>query len=303
MNSRDKKLIEIILIGLLAANLLAWSVVYFFNQPHYLEVIFFDVGQGNAVLIKSPTGHYILIDSGPSAVILEKLAQEIPFWKKKIDLVIITHAHKDHFAGLADVIKRYQVEQLIWNGARENSLDFQQWQDLLRQIKTKVNVAWAGQRIKDKDLLIDILYPFFNLTDYEFEDANLSSIVVRLSFKEKTFLLMGDAYQSTEEDLIAKEKSCQEKMNYLCGMLNLDSDVLLVGHHGSKTSTSENFVRAVSPQIAVISVGQNNKFGQPASSVLDTLTKYDINILRTDLNGDIKFISDGKNLKIKTNKN
>ncbi|MGB9743434.1 MAG: ComEC/Rec2 family competence protein [Minisyncoccales bacterium] len=303
MNSRNKKFVWAILTGLLIFNFLAWSVIYHLNKPHSLEVVFFDVGQGNAALIKSTNGHYILIDSGPNASILEKLAKEIPFWQKKIDLVIITHAHKDHFAGLADVMERYRVENIIWNGARENSLDFQRWQDLISQTKSNIKIGWAGQRIKSKDFSLDILYPFFNLIDIEFKDANFSSFVLRLTYKEHSFLFMGDTYQSIEEELVSKEKFCQKEMNqenldYLCQKMHLNSDVLLVGHHGSKTSTSEQFVQAVSPQVAIISVGQNNKFGQPAQEVLDRLAKYDIRVLRTDLNGDIKIISDGKRLLI-----
>ena len=134
--------------------------------------------------------------------------------------------------------------------------------------------------------VIEILYPFESLEGKTLGDSNNTSIIIRLVFGENSFLFTGDAYQSAERELIQRE-------------INIDSDVLKVGHHGSKTSSSEEFIKKVSPEIAVIPTGKDNPYGHPHPEVLETLDKYGIRILRTDLNGDIKILCDSQSLKLK----
>ena len=283
---KKKNLALIILIILFGLNFFAWLAVYDLNQPGFLEIVFFDVGQGDAVLIKSGEGHYILIDGGPDSKILEKLSEEIPVWQKEIDLIFLTHGHDDHYSGLIDVVKRYEVKNILWNGVMGESAGFARWKDSSLDSKAETRVAFAGQRIRGKNFFIDVLHPFFSLEGMEFKDANLPSLILRLVFDETSFLLTGDAYQSIEKQLIEQAEQ-------------IESNVLKVGHHGSKTSTLEEFVKAVTPEIAIISCGENNKFGHPHPETLETLTKYGINILRTDQMGDIKILSDGEKLIIK----
>ena len=152
----------------------------------------------------------------------------------------------------------------------------------------KIIIAEAGQKIFWSENLknyIEILNPVENLEGKEFKDSNNTSIITRLIFAENSFLFTGDAYQSAEKKLIE-------------GKIELNSDVLKVGHHGSKTSTAEEFIKEVLPEIAVISVGRNNIYGHPSQETLDALGKYGISIFRTDLNGDIKIISNGINYAI-----
>lgn len=286
LTMKKKNLVFIILVILSGLNFLAWSVVYDLNQPGFLEVIFFDVGQGDAALIKSGQGHYILIDGGPDSKILEKLSEEIPVWRKEIDLIFLTHGHSDHYSGLMDVVKRYDVENILWNGVIEESAGFAEWKNSALDSKAEIRVAFAGQRIRGKDFFIDVLHPFFSLEGMEFKDANLPSLILRLVFNRTSFLFTGDAYQSVEKQLIEQVEQ-------------IESDVLKVGHHGSKTSTAEEFVKIVMPEIAIISCGENNRFGHPHFETLETLAKYGINVLRTDQTGDIKIISDGEKLIIK----
>ncbi len=300
MALQNKRFVFVVLFILLFVNFIAWAAVYDLSRPKFLEVIFFDVGQGDGALIKTAEGHYILVDGGESSKMLEKLLAEIPFWKREIDLVILSHPHYDHFGGLIDIIERYQVKNILWNGVAEDSLAFERWQESVSKSDANIIISLAGQKIKGENFFIDILYPFINLEGIEFKDANLSSIYLRLVFQKTSFLFTGDGYKSNENELVQKEIFCQENNHYLCRVMFLDSDVLKVGHHGSKTSTSEEFVSAVLPEIAVISAGKNNRYGHPHKETLDLLERYDINILRTDLNGDIKIISDGKSLIFST---
>ncbi|HUW71851.1 MAG TPA: ComEC/Rec2 family competence protein [Candidatus Humimicrobiaceae bacterium] len=272
-----------ILIGL---NILAWIVVYESSQPRFLEVNFFDVGQGDAIFIETPKSHQILIDGGPDSTILEKLAAEMPFWDRTIDLIVLTHPHSDHLKGLIDVLERYRVENILWSGVNYNSQLYQEWQKTIEKEGAEIYIAQAGQRVISSKAILEILYPFESFAGEETENLDNTSVSAKLVFEENSFLFTGDAYQEVE---LALAKELPER---------LKSNVLKVGHHGSRTSSAQEFVEQVLPEIAVISVGKDNSYGHPNQEVLDTLEKYDITVLRTDKDGDIKIISDGKNLKI-----
>ena len=282
MNFKDKKIVLGGIILLLIFNILAWFVVYDLSKIRFLEVIFFDVGQGDALFIKTPQGHQILIDGGPDSVILEKLGEELPFYDRVIDLVILTHPESDHLTGLLDVLRSYKVKNILWTGVIKDTGDFEKWQELIEKEKAEIFIAKAGQKITIGKTSFEILFPFENLENKSVKDANNTSIVLRLDFGEISLLFTGDIYKSEERELLSLAKQ-------------LDTDVLKVGHHGSKTSTAEEFIIVVSPEIAVISVGRNNSYGHPHQETLDTLEKCGIRIFRTDLNGDIKIISDGIN--------
>jgi len=284
-----KKFPYLILGFLFFINVLAWLVVYNLIQPQFLEVNFFDVGQGDAIFIETPQRQQILIDGGPSSNILEKLSKEMPFWDRTIDLVILTHPERDHLTGLIEVLKRYKVENILWTGVIRDTPEYKEWQKLVKEENAKIFIAKFGQKINmavsDITSYFNVLHPSENLEGQEFKDSNNTSVIAKLIFGENSFLFTGDAYKSTEQELIDRG-------------VDLNSDVLKVGHHGSKTSSSEEFVKEVSPEIAVISVGKDNQYGHPCPETLETLKKYDINILRTDLDGDVKIISNGKNYEI-----
>ena len=270
-----------VLFGL---NILAWWAVYNLSQPRLLEVTFFDVGQGDAIFIVAPQSHQILIDGGPSSIILEKLAKEMPFWDRTIDLIILTHPERDHLAGLLEVLKRYKVENILWTGVVRDTAEYKEWQKLIEEEGAKISLTPDVKRLTTSGVVLEILHPFESLEGKVFKDSNNTSIVAKLIFGENSFLFTGDIYKSVEKELV-----------------ELDSDVLKVAHHGSKTSSSEEFIAEVSPEIAVIPVGKNNNYGHPHQEVLEILSRYGINILRTDKDGDIKIISNGDNFKLITN--
>jgi len=286
MLSRNfQKLIPLFFGILFLSNILAWLVVYELNQPQLLEVSFFDVGQGDAIFIETSQGHQILIDGGPGSAVLEKLGAEMPFWDRTIDLIILTHPEHDHIAGLIEVLKAYEVENILWTGVIRNTAEYKEWKECIKNEGAEIKIAEAGQKIKAGKVYLDILYPFENLEGQKLKNINNTSIIARLVFGQNSFLFTGDIFKSVERKLVDEG-------------VDLSSNVLKVGHHGSKTSNSEEFIQEVLPEIAVIQVGGDNSYGHPHQETLETLGKYDIRVLRTDLNGDIKIISNSINCRI-----
>ena len=288
MQNRKQKLVFGYLATLFFINILVWTAVYNLNRHHFLEVIFFNVGQGDAIFIQTPQLHQIIIDGGPDSTILEKLAKEMPLWDRTIDLIILTHPESDHLAGLIEVLKRYRVENILWTGIIRDTAEYKEWLKLIEKEKAKIFISKIGQKVSVKETILEILYPTESLKDKNFKDSNNTSIVAKLFFGNNSFLFTGDIYNSVENKLIKEE-------------INLDSDILKISHHGSKTSSINEFLEKVSPNIAIISLNKDNKYGHPHQEVLERLEKYDIKTLRTDLDGDIRIISDGKNLKIISN--
>ncbi len=291
--------------------ILVWLAVFSLQGSGLLEVNFFDIGQGDSIFIETPEKIQILIDGGPDAKILEKLGKEMPFWDRTIDMAILTHPDPDHLNGIIEVLKRYKIKEIIYTGVVPEDLK-QKGVDIIEKSKAEKVIARAGQRIDlgqtpldskhlTGQVYIDILYPFEDITGQKFSDFNQTSIVCRLVYGKISFLLTGDAPKSVEYQLLAREDSCrdlcirEDSCPNSCKFATLNSDVLKVGHHGSKTSTSDYFLKAVSPEIAVISVGKDNKFGHPNEEVLDILSQQNIRTVRTDLIGDIKIISNGEN--------
>jgi len=297
MLKRNEKFLLFALVGLFFFNILAWWIVFDLSKPQFLEVNFFDVGQGDAIFIETPKRNQILIDGGPDSKILEKLGKEMPFWDRGIDSIILTHPERDHLAGLIDVLKSYKVENIIWTGIKREIPEAKEWENLIEKEKARVFIANSGQKVLLPEGVIEILFPFENLEGEKFENSNDTSIVAELIFNKNSFLFTGDISKSTENDLVFSE--------------NLNTDVLKVAHHGSKNSTSEDFLEKVLPKIAVISVGkkgdsnpdcdnkERNPYGHPNCEVLERLKNFGIKVLRTDIDGDIKIISDGERIMIR----
>ncbi len=290
----QKNSVYIILFILLGLNILAWLAFWELRQAGELEVTFFDVGHGDAIFIEIPSSgggvYQILIDGGPDDAILEKLGQEMPFWDRTINLIILTHPSADHLNGLLMVLERYKVNQILWTGVKVRGSKYREWLELIAKENAEIFIAQAGQRIKlGENVYLDILNPIENLKGQEIKGGraiNNTSIVARLVYGEDSFLFTGDIEKRVEKELLERE-------------VFLDSDVLKVAHQGSRTSSSKEFIEAVSPEIAVIQIGKDNPFGHPHPEVLQTLEQFGAKILRTDIHGDIKIISNSPNYQIK----
>ena len=180
----------------------------------------------------------------------------------------------------------------MWTGVLRDTSEYQEWLEVIENKMTQgtqIKIARAGQKIILSRSDLDILYPFEYLEGKSVKNINNTSVVSRLIFGQNSFLFTGDIYQKVEKELLERD-------------VNIDSGVLKIAHHGSKTSSGEEFLERVLPEIALISAGKDNSYGHPHQEVLEKLNKFGIKILRTDLNGDIKVVSDGLKFKIKTQK-
>lgn len=275
------------ILGILSIiDILVWSFIFSYeNQLGVLKVDFFDVGQGDAVLIEAPFSKQILIDGGPDGKIMEKLGNEIPFYDRTIEIVIMTHPDADHITGLVEVLKKYKVELLMETGAISDSKIYQELGKIIKEKNTPVIIAKAGEIIKlSPEINFSVIYPFKNFSGQAVSNINDTSIVSRLVYGDYSFLFTGDLEKAGEYSLLNNE-------------INLKSNILKIGHHGSKTSTSDLFLKTVEPDTAVIQVGKKNKYGHPAEEVLKRL--QNITTLRNDIEGDIKMcVYGGDILKI-----
>ncbi len=282
-----KRKVLLVFAILIALNIFSWNF-FFFLQNEELRVVFFDVGQGDAIFIRTPQNHYILIDGGPGEVVLEGLGREMPFFYNSIDLVILTHPHDDHVSGLLEVLDRYNVKNVLCSGVSGSASVAQRWEETIRE--RGYRQARAGQRIKANEFYIDILYPAESFAGETVDDLNKVSVISRFVFKEEySFLFTGDAYAGQEKEVLSYREKCEEEERAWCDVFSLESDVLKVGHHGSKTSTSEEFLDVVSPKVAVVMAGKDNRYGHPHREVLERLENYKVEIMRTDRDGDVIF--------------
>jgi competence protein ComEC len=286
-----KKKYLLFFVGFLfVLNIYAWQEVFVLaSEDNLLKVYFLDVGQGDSEFIITPENHQILVDGGPTSAVLEKLQNLIPFSDRTIDLVILTHPEKDHMQGLIEVLQRYRIKNILWTGVVRDTPEYQQWISALAEEQeqgAEITIAEVGQKITAGDVLINILNPMENLTGKELKDSNDSSIILNLVFNESDFLFTGDISNQAEKEIIAVSETA------------ITAEVLKVAHHGSKYSTSNEFLENVKPEIAVISVGKNS-YGHPTPETLQKLENFGIKVLRTDTKGDIEIVSDGNNIIIK----
>jgi competence protein ComEC len=269
---------------LVAAVLISYTAA---TMPgNELRVSFLDVGEGDAVLIQKGS-HQVLIDGGPSpqAITLE-LSEQMPFWDRTIDLVVLTHPHQDHLGGLLEVLRRYRVKQVLYPDLDYTSPLFDEWLRLIGEREVKSTVAHAGQQIDMGDgIIMEVLNPLEKLFTGTESDIDTNSLALLLKDGDVSFLLTADITRDTEWELL-RERTVSP------------STVLKVAHHGSDTSTTSEFLAVANPQAAVISVGVDNKYGLPDEAVLQRLgEKVGIgNVYRTDEQGTIEFTTDGERL-------
>lgn len=243
-----------------------------------LRVWFFDVGQGDAIFIETPDRHQILVDGGPSQAVLSKLGQVMPPWDRSVDAIVLTHPHLDHVAGLVSALDRYDVAAIYDGGAlaRTGAMDAF-GEDSIAE-GAAIDRLVAGDRFVYGDVTIDVLAPIKAVDGTYPKDPNEASVVLLLTYRDTTILLTGDATDDVERDILSTVG---------------DIDVLKVGHHGSRTSSSTEFLDDVTPEFAVISCGIDNSYGHPHPATIQRLEDRHVRIKRTDLDGDILLTSTG----------
>lgn len=247
-----------------------------------LRVIFLDVGQGASQLLISPSGRTMLIDGGNNNMEQSMLNYLKQYGVERIDLVIGTHPDADHIGGLDRVIDNHEIGAIYMPKIQANTKTFESLLESIRNKGLKVKTAQAGLELAwDDQVQVTMLAPVERI-----DDSNNMSAVIKVSYGRTSFLLTGDAERESEKAMMSSGE-------------DLQADVLLVGHHGSKSSTSLSFLKQVAPKYAVIQVGDNS-YGHPKQEILNRLSKQGIQVYRNDLQGTIEIVSDGQNYEITT---
>lgn len=270
-----------------------WSAVAV-SPGKTLDVYFLNVGQGDAVYGRLPTGEDFLIDGGPDNKVLSELSAVMPPWDKTIDLVIASHNHADHIKGLVGVLAQYDVKEIWLSGAVHTT---QTYLDFLAKVKKEKEggaVVWTAKAGDKKELgaaQITVLYPVKLQEGLRPDDQHDATIVAKLSYSKISYLLTGDLNEDHERNILAQNAQ---------NVQVVQSEVLKVPHHGSATGLLEEFLDAVKPKYVVISVGKGNKFGHPAASAIKKLADRSIPHYRTDENGRVQVSTDGEHIFVKT---
>jgi competence protein ComEC len=280
------RLIHLIYALFCTIFVLGYSVSTAFTPTTELRVSVLDVGQGDAIYIEAPNGRTMLVDGGPrgSLVAPLKAAQTIP--KKHIDVFVLTNPDADHFAGILDLVKTYSIGVVVESGTRSTSKSYQSFDRLVTEEKIPRLIAKRGMGIvldQKQNIKFSVLFPDTSVSGWSHNDA---SIVGRLTYGSRSFMFTGDATALTES--IVRVRNDREI---------LKSDVLKIGHHGSRTSTSEAFLDAVSPTYAIVSYGMGNTYGHPHREVVDRVRARDITLLETAKEGTVTCTTDGEKLE------
>ncbi len=277
-------------LALASASVLSWSAAITAHDGR-LHVHFLDVGQGDAVFVVTPRGKQVLIDGGPGALeAVKALGERMPFWDRSLDLVVATHPQEDHITGLLEVLRRYRVGQVLVSPVAARSDLQDRWDAALAEDGAPVLQAAAGQRIPlEEGLVLEVLHPPPHPLAGTTSDLNNNGVVLRLAYGGLSFLFAADIQQEAEGLLAGRGAA-------------LRSTVLKVPHHGSRTSSSPAFLRAVAPPVAVVQVGDGNPFGHPHPEVLERLedTVGLERLFLTSRHGDIHLTTDGRKLWVRT---
>ena len=285
LRKKNRKIISGILI-------LSWIFTVFFsndalgNTNDDLKVYYLDVGQGDAMYIKI-NDYDILIDAGPRSNV-EHLMKQLE--KKNIDdfeIVIATHPHEDHIGGMTEVFDRYKVKEFYMPPVVHTTETFRSMLNAIVKEGIKAKPIKEGTHFDLGDnATIDVYSPIESV----YEDLNDYSTIMKLTYGDVKLIFAGDAESYAERAVVKKHSK------------ELKGDVLKFAHHGSRTSSTDEFIKAVSPKYGIICCGENNNYGHPHKETKDIISKYDIDTFRTDKHGEIELISDGKNISIKTEK-
>ena len=256
-----------------------------FSITSDLQIIACDVGQGDAILIQKNTTQ-ILIDGGPNQSVLNCLGRHIPFGDKQIEVVFLTHPDIDHYGGLIDVFKNYKISNFFTNGSVSSSQEYKVLENLVGGSGVHYDSLVSGRVVRVGMIYLDIVNPLGKSetlnSKFETNEDNDNSLVMLLTYQNFKAIFTGDAEQEVSDRLSENEKI--KNLNYI-----------KVNHHGSRNGMTEKLLKAVNPEVAVISSSPKNRYGHPHAEILKMLNESGVRILRTDQTGDIVIATDGIN--------
>jgi competence protein ComEC len=264
-----RRFFSVFVIFFFAALLLGRN---FFSLPPAL--VFFDVGQGDSSLLRFPGGQNILIDGGPDSSLMSSLSEELPYFRRRLDMVIVSHPHDDHVGGLFEVLRRYQVGSLVYAANQSAEPLLKSLISLAVQKKIKLHPVSSAEYVKFSD---DCRLLLLNPAAYGAPDDDNNSLLGKINCFGHSILFAGDNPASAEN-------------SFLSSGLDLRAEIFKISHHGSKTSNSQEFLLAIQPKIAIISSGRDNSFGHPHSETLEKLVNLGATVKRTDQDGKIRFL-------------
>lgn len=244
------------------------------------KVTVLNVGQGDAILIQTPEHKNILIDAGPSGSLIYELDKHLGFFNRKIDLFVLSHPHRDHFMGMLDAVEKYPFEAIMITGVASQDPLYIDWVQSLKAQEVQILFPHHQQDWQiGKDLVLDVIYPFSGqgLIGQEMHNKNNASITIILRKLDGTPLMLfsGDAEEEQEREILMTGQETEV-------------DVMKLGHHGSRTSSTPRFLRAVQPEIAIVSAGIDNQFKHPHPETLEKMKDFGVELYRTDLNGGVQ---------------
>lgn len=268
MSNKWRAVFLLLLVGLVGF-FCYWQ--YFENKKHHFSVVFFAVGQGDSALINFSNGQKMLVDCGPDNIVLSKLGRWLPFYDRTIDYLVVTHPDLDHYGGCIDVARRYNIKNIIENGDTKDDDYWRTWEKIKKSENVQNTIISAEKRLDFGTEQINFLFP----TNTVQLEGNNRSLVFNLRSSGFGVLFVGDAEYELEKRFI---------MSYPSSILHVD--YFKIGHHGSDSSTSDEWLSVVRPKVAIVSVGKNS-FGHPSLRVVRKLERNGVDIWRTDKKGDI----------------
>lgn len=257
-----------------------------------LHVIFCDVGQGDAIIIKTPDRKVILVDGGPDNAVAGCLSRYLPFWEREVDLVLLTHPHSDHFFGMFSVLERYEVKSYASIELINTDTSHQELHKLLNeeQIPQRFVLAGDAWMLGNVGEVGEVGLKVVGPSESDLKQMNpggtinecdaCASLALNLTYGTFSMLLTGDSEDTSFTDMLHH--------------IDNQVSVLQIPHHGSRTGIDQDIIQQIAPRLAIISVGAENRYNHPHPTILELLSAEQIPVRRTDLEGDVEIVSDGK---------
>lgn len=266
---------KLIIIAIFSGVLFLVFSLFLVNKN--LRVDFLDVGQGDAILLNLPQGTRILVDAGPDNLVLNQISEVLPWWEHKIDYVVISHYHADHILGLIELLNKYEIGEILTTAHQPDDFLYNILINKLKKKNIPIVFVATGQTFAfEKNISVQVISAENNNKDY-----NNNSLVLKLNYLQSSILLTGDLTQYLEDKLIKSD-------------FDLQSDLLKVAHHGSRYSSSQEFLAKIQPKFCVISVGEDNDFQHPHLETLARLSSFGCKIYLTQDFGNLSWQSTGR---------